>query len=203
MKTASAAPRRRFLHACVAAGALPVLGGCAGGPFSTAAASTSASAATSAATSAAAGAAAARSGGPAAPGSPNPPAAARPVSLSAERDWLRSWFDGTPVLIEQRGEGPLSVQVPLAFSFDPRRATVKPALAAVLDKLAQSLRRSRAGLPLLAAPTDPAGSPALAVQRATAVRAHLLARGVPLAQLGPPVAAGGDKVQLRAELNPA
>jgi hypothetical protein len=56
---------------------------------------------------------------------------------------------------------------------------------------------------LLAAPADPAGSPALAVQRATAVRAHLLSRGVPMAQLGPPVAAGGESVQLRAELNPA
>ena len=123
--------------------------------------------------------------------------------MSVERDWLRAWFEGTPVVIEQRGEGPLSVQVPLAFSFESRRATVKPALAAVLDKLAQSLRRSRAALPLLAAPADPAGSPALAVQRATAVRAHLLSRGVPMAQLGPPVAAGGESVQLRAELNPA
>jgi outer membrane protein OmpA-like peptidoglycan-associated protein len=97
----------------------------------------------------------------------------------------------------------LGVQVPLAFSFEPRRATVKPALAAVLDKLAQSLRRSRAALPLLGAPADPAGGPTLAVQRATAMRAHLLARGVPMAQLGPPVAVEGASVQLRAELNPA
>lgn len=129
--------------------------------------------------------------------------AAKPPSLSVERDWLRAWFEGTPVRIDQRGEGPLSVQVPLAFSFEPRRATVKPALAAVLDKLAQSLRRTRAVLPLLSAPADPNGSPALAVQRATAVRAHLLSRGVPIAQLGPPAAAAGDSVQLRAELSPA
>jgi outer membrane protein OmpA-like peptidoglycan-associated protein len=172
--------RRLCLHTGAALGLL-ALGACAGGPAEVASAQQADRPAPTPDRSAG-GAAAAGSG-----------SATRPPSLSVERDWLRAWFEGTPVVIEQRGEGPLSVQVPLAFSFEPRRATVKPALAAVLDKLAQSLRRSRAALPLLAAPADPAGSPALAVQRATAVRAHLLSRGVPMAQLGPPVAAGGGR----------
>lgn len=123
-------------------------------------------------------------------------------TLAQERDWLRTWFEGTPVAITQDGDGALSVEVPLAFSFEPRRSAVKPALAAVLDKLAESLRRSGALLPGLAAPPDPAGPPALALQRATALRAHLLARGVPLVQLGAPAATQAAAVQLRAELPP-
>lgn len=120
--------------------------------------------------------------------------------LAVERDWLRSWFEGTPVTIAQRDDGPLNVEVPLAFSFAPRRSTVKPALAAVLDKLAESLRRTGALLPGLAAPPDPAGPPALALQRAGALRAHLLSRGVSVAQLGKPAVAQAATVQLRAEL---
>lgn len=132
-----------------------------------------------------------------------PPAAARGKHpLGVERDWLRSWFDGTPVNISQRDQGPLSVEVPLAFSFEAKRSAVKPALAAVLDKLAQSLRRTGALLPGLAAPADPAGPPALALQRAGALRAHLLSRGVPVAQLGTPAATQAAVVQLRAELPP-
>jgi len=123
--------------------------------------------------------------------------------LAVERDWLRSWFDGTPVLINQRDDGPLSVEVPLAFSFAPRRSSVKPALAAVLDKLAESLRRTGALLPGLAAPADAGGPPALALQRAGALRAHLLSRGVPLRQLGTPAAAQAAAVQLRVELPPS
>lgn len=125
-----------------------------------------------------------------------------PQALAVERDWLRSWFDGTPVLINQRDDGPLTLEVPLAFSFAPRRSTVKPALAAVLDKLAESLRRTGALLPGLAAPADAGGPPALALQRAGALRAHLLSRGVPLPQLGAPAAAQVAAVQLRVELPP-
>ena len=138
----------------------------------------------------------------------------RPHPLAVERDWLRSWFEGTPVTIAQRDDGPLSIEVPLAFSFAPNRSAVKPALAAVLDKLAQSLRRTGALLPGLAAPPDAGGPPALALQRAGALRAYLLARGVPVAQLGTPAAAPAATpaaapaatpaaaVQLRVEMPP-
>jgi len=143
-------------------------------------------------------------GGAAGAGRNGPRPAARGQNpLAVERDWLRSWFDGTPVVINQRDEGPLSLEVPLAFSFAPRRSTVKPALAAVLDKLAESLRRTGALLPGLAAPADAGGPPALALQRAGALRAHLLSRGVPLAQLGTPAAAQAAAVQLRVELPPS
>ncbi|KPF61562.1 hypothetical protein D621_00430 [beta proteobacterium AAP51] len=147
----------------------------------------------------------ARPAAPGGPAAPPPDAAATARShrvMSTERDWLRSWFEGTPVAIQQQPEGALSVEVPLAYSFDARRSTVKPALAAVLDKLAESLRRTGARLPVLAAPADPASPPQLALQRATAVRAHLLSRGVHVSQLGTPAATQAAAVQLRAELPP-
>jgi outer membrane protein OmpA-like peptidoglycan-associated protein len=139
---------------------------------------------------------------PPAMSAPPPPAAAPAPPLAVERAWLQSWFDGTPVAIEQVADGDVSVAVPREFCFDAGRSKVKPPLAAVLDKVAQSLRRSGARLPLVAAPGDtPVASP-LALQRATQVRKHLLARGVPAARLGTPVATTVAAVQVRMALAP-
>jgi outer membrane protein OmpA-like peptidoglycan-associated protein len=134
-----------------------------------------------------------------APVAPPGPASA----LHTESQWLQSWFDGTPVVISQSGDGPLAVSVPLAFCFDTGARTVKPPLAAVLDKVAESLRRHpRARLVLVAAPGDGAGASPLALQRATQVRAQLRLRGVRELQLGSPTAATAAAVQLRMVLAP-
>lgn len=128
-------------------------------------------------------------------------AAPRPSGLAVERQWLQSWFEGTPVRIEQRGAAAFSIEVPREFSFDAGRSVVKPPLGAVLDKLAQSLQRKPAArVELLAAPGDDAAGSSLALQRAGNVRKHLLARGVMLRQLGPPTAASVAAVQLRIGL---
>ena len=129
--------------------------------------------------------------------------AAAPAALAVERQWLQSWFKDTPVRIAQRSDGAVTVDVPLEFCFDAGRSTVKPALAAVLDKVAESMRRVPAmRLPLLAAPDGAPGTAPLAMQRAAQVHKHLLNRGVKAARLGPlstsPVAA----VQLRLEAAP-
>ncbi|MCD0417575.1 hypothetical protein LOC51_10150 [Rubrivivax sp. JA1024] len=121
-------------------------------------------------------------------------------ALVVERQWLQSWFDGTPVVITQKGSGPVAVEVPLAFSFDAGKRSVKPPLAAVLDKLAESLRRQPQMTLALAAPGDAGGDTALAAQRAAAVRSYLLGRGAGSAQLGAPQVAGARAVQLRLEL---
>jgi outer membrane protein OmpA-like peptidoglycan-associated protein len=127
--------------------------------------------------------------------------ASRTAGLAAERQWLQAWFDGTPVRIEPRDTQAFSIEVPREFSFDAGRSEVKPALGAVLDKLAQSLQRKPlARVELLAAPGDAAGSAPLALQRAANVRKHLLARGVRLQQLGPPTAATAAAVQLHVGL---
>jgi outer membrane protein OmpA-like peptidoglycan-associated protein len=137
---------------------------------------------------------------PVEPAAPPPPADGRASALAVERRWLQSWFEGTPVLIGQRNDGAVSIDVPREFCFDAGRSTVKAPLAAVLDKVAESLRRNGwARLPLVAAPADASASSALAVDRAAQVRKHLISRGVPAARLGSPTATKAAAVQLRIE----
>ena len=134
-----------------------------------------------------------------APATPDQRAAA-PAQLAVEQQWLSAWFKGTPVRIRQGEDGALTIDVPREFCFDPGRSVVKPALAAVLDKTAESLRRvPQAEVALIAAPADGSGAHALAVQRATQVREHLRARGVNTNRLGKPVAASTAAVQLRID----
>lgn len=122
-------------------------------------------------------------------------------ALAIERQWLQSWFEGTPVLIVQRTETSLSVDVPREFCFDAGRSQVKPALAAVLDKVAESLRRkTQARLQQVAAPGDAGSASPLAQQRAAQVRSYLIAHGVPASRVGPPTVTPGTAVLLRMEL---
>jgi len=140
--------------------------------------------------------------GPAASAPPTPAQqrTAAASTLAVERQWLASWFKGTPVVVAQRPDGAVVVDVPREFCFDPGHDTVKPALAAVLDKVAQSLRRTPiAELHLIAAPADPNGSATLAVQRATRVYDYLRSHGVATGRLAKPSAASGAAVQLRME----
>lgn len=143
-------------------------------------------------------------GTPTQPPAPAPPMvtpAQRQSAVAIERQWLQSWFEGTPVRIEQRSESSFSVDVPREFCFEAGRSEVKPALAAVLDKLAQSLQRKPAlRVQLLAAPGDAAAAPTLAQQRAVNVRKHLLARGVSSEQLSAATVTQAAAVQLRVGL---
>ena len=126
-----------------------------------------------------------------------------PAALAREQQWLRSWFEGTPVRIEQSGDGAVTVEVPRDFCFERGRSTVKPPLAVVLDKVAESLRRvPLSRLSLLAAPGDEPGAEALALARAAQVQKHLLSRGVQAARLAKPTASSAAAVQLRIESAP-
>ena len=130
----------------------------------------------------------------AAPVAPAP----RPSGLAVERQWLQSWFEGTPVRIAQLSEAAFTIEVPLQYCFDAGRDAIKPPLAAVLDKLAQSLQRKAGSrVELLAAPGDAAAASPLAQLRAEAVRKHLLGRGVSSTQLGPATTSAVPAVQLR------
>ena len=129
------------------------------------------------------------------------PQAQRNSAVAIERQWLQSWFEGTPVRIEQRSEAEFSVKVPREFCFDSGRSAVKPPLAAVLDKVAQSLQRKpELRIERLAAPGDGSGTSALAQHRAEAVRKHLVSRGVASAQLAAPAVAAVPAVQLHIGL---
>ena len=149
-----------------------------------------------------------------APPAPSPPPPTTPAqrtaaaeALQVERQWLGQWFRDTPVKIAQRGDGAMSIEVPREFSFEPGKSSVKPALAAVLDKVAESLRRApQAQVALLAAPDDGAVTTPLALQRAERVREHLRSKGVADARLGKPAPAAAGTVHLRlvaAPLPPA
>lgn len=138
---------------------------------------------------------------PGAPAAKTSPAAPRPATLAVERQWLQSWFDGTPVRIEQRSERVFDIEVPREFCFDAGRSGIKPPLAAVLDKLALSLQRKpELRVELLAAPGDAAGSAPLALRRAGEVRQYLMSSGVAEPRLAQPGVAGAAAVQLRIGL---
>jgi outer membrane protein OmpA-like peptidoglycan-associated protein len=126
--------------------------------------------------------------------------AAVPARFAAERQWLSAWFKGTPVRIRQTDESTISVDVPREFCFEPGKASVKPALGAVLDKMAESLKRlSFADVTLIAAPGDGPGSSALALQRAAQVQERLRRSGVGADRLGKSSVASAPAVQLRME----
>lgn len=145
--------------------------------------------------------------GPQGPGSTPPPAgteadrrAAAPAGLMAEQQWLQQWFGGTPVSITQDRSGALRVDVPDQFAFDAGQVTIKPPLAAVLDRVAESLRR-RDMLVLTVSP--PAGGEAgLGRRRVEAITRHLTGRGVDAGRIAP-AAADGALVGLRLLVNPA
>ncbi len=172
-----------------------MLAGCATEPVTTPSATTASPAAASTT-------AAPPASVPAPPPEPTPAErrTAAASTLAVERQWLAAWFKGTPVVIAQHPSGAVTVDVPRTFCFEPGQDAVKPALAAVLDKVAQSMRRTAiAELHLIAAPGDAGGANALALRRATRVYDFLRARGVPEARLTKPSATGGTTVQLRIE----
>jgi outer membrane protein OmpA-like peptidoglycan-associated protein len=132
------------------------------------------------------------------------PGSVRPADAALEKEhrWLTQLFAGTPVEITLQRDGQLGVEVPLDFSFDAGRANVKPPLAKVLDYLAQSATRQITTRLHVAAPADARGTPALALRRASAVRAYLAGRGVSPQRFSEPVAAERGGVSVRVEPAP-
>ena len=135
---------------------------------------------------------AAASGAPPPAAAPSRPAAERPLAQEAE--WLRSWFQGTPVRVVSPADGSVTVWVPPphAFSEPIQPEPLKPGLKAVLDRVAQSLQRQARSTVQVQA-----GVPAA---RAMAVQRHLAGRGVAAARIQVLAAAQGvapEGVQLR------
>jgi len=124
------------------------------------------------------------------------------AALAAEHRWLTQLFAGTPVAITLQRDGQLGVEVPLDFAFDAGRANVKPPLAKVLDYLAQSATRQIGTRLHVAAPADARGTPALALRRASAVRAYLAGKGVSPRRFSEPVATERGGVSVRIEPAP-
>jgi outer membrane protein OmpA-like peptidoglycan-associated protein len=132
------------------------------------------------------------------PGSPATPAA---TPLVTEQRYFEEWFRGTPVVIAalpQATQPTLQLDVPLAHSFEAGKADIKPALAAVLERVAESLRRQVGARVSVAAPADPGGQAGLAQQRAERVREHLVSRRIAAPRIALAGAArAGAPLQLR------
>ncbi len=147
-------------------------------------------------------------GAPAASGTAaDPNAAQRPAvpatppanALATEQRFLEDWFRGTPVVIAAQPPVTLQLDVPLANSFDAGKADIKPALNAVLDRVAQSLLRQNAARIHINAPADANGSAALAQSRAQRMRDALGTKGVAATRVALTESAprAGGPVQLR------
>lgn len=134
----------------------------------------------------------------AAPGAPSPGTSAA-TPLATEQRFLEAWFRDTPVVIAAQPPMTLQLDVPLANSFDAGKADIKPALNAVLDRVAQSLLRQSAARVHVNTPTDASGNAGLAQSRAQRVREALGSKGIAATRVAVTEAAprAGGPVQLR------
>jgi hypothetical protein len=124
-------------------------------------------------------------------------------SILVEKRWFEEWFGNTPVVISQSSETMLQLSVPLVHSFDPGRIVPRPALAAVLDRVAESLRRqANARLSVIAAP-DPGSSTSQGINRGHRIVEHIVSRRVMPDRINPPSAgAAGRPVLLQLRFLP-
>jgi outer membrane protein OmpA-like peptidoglycan-associated protein len=107
-------------------------------------------------------------------------------ALEPQRTRLQSALKGTPVVVEATAERALRVAVPLKNSFEPGRAAVRPALAAVLDQLATGFKPYAATAELRIATPDDADAKVagrLPKERSASVRDYLVGRGVPISRI--------------------
>jgi outer membrane protein OmpA-like peptidoglycan-associated protein len=132
---------------------------------------------------------------------PRAPAPGTPAAtpLATEQRFLEDWFRGTPVVIAAQPPTTLQLDVPLANSFDAGKSDIKPALSAVLDRVAQSLLRQNAARLHVNTPADAGGNGALAQSRAQRVREALGSKGIAATRVAVTEAAPrvGGPVQLR------
>ena len=137
-------------------------------------------------------------------GTPAAPAPPGTTPLAMEQSFLEGWFRGTPVVIATQPPTTLQLDVPLANSFDAGKADIKPALNAVLDRVAQSLLRHAGARVTITASGDANGSApqapaqALAQARTQRVRDSLATKGIAATRVTLIESArGGSAVTLR------
>jgi hypothetical protein len=131
-------------------------------------------------------------------GAPAAPAAPHGTPLAMEQRFLEGWFGGSPVVITSQPPTTLQLDVPLVNSFDGGKADIKPALNAVLDRVAQSLLRHAGARITITASGDVNGPATLAQARTQRVRDSLGAKGISATRVALIESArGGSPVQLR------
>lgn len=105
-------------------------------------------------------------------------------------------FRGTPVQIDTGqtdAAGFLRVAVPQPHGFEAGRVAVRPALAAVLDRLVEPLQQQPRWTIRIAGPVDAKGSGWIGPDRANAVRDYLVMKGVAASRFTAPQRTGASE----------
>lgn len=125
------------------------------------------------------------------------------MTLADLRDRLEQDFAGTPVQFHWRepaGQGMarvLQVVVPQPHGFEAGRVAVRPALAALLDRVAPALRRQARWSLQILGPVDARAPAAQGSERAAAVRDYLVMKGVPPGRFAALQRSSGGHTELR------
>ncbi|MFT4103544.1 MAG: OmpA family protein [Burkholderiaceae bacterium] len=102
--------------------------------------------------------------------------------MEEQRQVMEQATAGTGVAVTRTEDNQLRLEVPSDVSFDVGQATIKPNLAPVLDRFAQTLRDNPATTLRIVGHTDSTGSDAvnnpLSVNRAASTRQYLVDHGV-------------------------
>jgi hypothetical protein len=125
-----------------------------------------------------------------------------PSALAQLHARLEREFAGTPLELRwTEADGPPATQVlrivlPQPHGFDAGSAAVRPALAAVLDRVADAGRKQPTWALRCSAPSDARKPPAQGIDRAGAVRDYLVLKGLAAARFTAPQAAPSTSTEL-------
>lgn len=125
-----------------------------------------------------------------------------PSALAQLHGRLEREFAGTPVDLRwTEADGPpatqvLRIVVPQPHGFDAGSSAVRPALAVVLDRVAEAGRQQATWSLRCSAPSDARKPSAQGVDRAGAVRDYLVLKGLAVARFAAPEAAAGAVTEL-------
>jgi len=107
--------------------------------------------------------------------------------MEQQKQAMQQATQGTGVEVTQTADNQLKLNVPSDVSFDTNSAQIKPNLAPVLDRFAQTLNANPGSTVRIIGHTDNTGTDAindpLSVNRAASVRQYLAARGVDPARI--------------------
>jgi len=102
--------------------------------------------------------------------------------MEEQKAQMEKATQGTGVSVTQTPDNRLKLEIPSDISFDPGRYDIKPDLRPILDRFAATLNQNPTTTVTIIGHTDNTGSDAinnpLSVNRASAVRDYLVARGV-------------------------
>ncbi|WP_085314299.1 OmpA family protein [Derxia lacustris] len=103
--------------------------------------------------------------------------------MEQQKQSMQRATQGTGVAVTQTPDNQLKLDIPSDISFETGRADIEPNFRSILDQFASGLKQNPAATVRIVGHTDSTGSDAindpLSLDRANSVRAYLVNRGVP------------------------